>query len=81
MLRELEQTYRSEVVCSTGLSLVFAVEKHVIQLVAESVHKLQVGSLKVSGRKEEPEICKLPEPRAAVVLKKVQDHRLHGPVS
>ena len=73
-------TYRREVVSSAGLSSVFAREKHVIQLVAQSVHKLQVGSLKVSGWQKEPEVRQLPEPGPTVLLKQVQNHGPHCPV-
>lgn len=74
-------TYRGEVVSAAWLSFVLAREEHVIQLVAQSVHKLQVGSLKVSGWQKEPEVRQLPEPGPTVLLKQVQNHGPHCPVS
>lgn len=62
------------------LSSVFARQKHVIQLVAQPIHKLQVGSLKVSGRQKEPEVRQLPEPGLTVLLEQVQNHGPHCPV-
>lgn len=49
-------TYRREVMSATWLSSIFAGQEHVIQLVAQSVHKLQVGPFKVSGWEKEPEV-------------------------
>lgn len=66
---------------AAGLSSVFAREEHVIQLVAQSVHKLQVGSLKVSGWQKEPEVRQLLEPGPTVLLEQVQNHGPHCPVS
>lgn len=48
---------------------------------AQSVHKLQVGSLKVSGWQKQPEVRQLPEPGPTVLLKQVQNHGPHCPVS
>jgi len=67
-------------VSATRLASVFAREEHVIQLVAQSVHELQVGSFKVSGWQKEPEVGQLPEPGPTVLLKQVQNHGPHGPV-
>lgn len=50
-------------------------------MVAQSIHKLQVGSLKVSGRQKEPEVRQLTEPGLTVLLKQVQNHGPHCPVS
>lgn len=74
-------TYRREVMSSTWLSSIFAGQKHVIELVAQSVHKLQVGPFKVSGWEKEPEVWQFLEPGATVLLKQVQNHGSHCPVS
>lgn len=74
-------TYRREVVSAAWLPSVFAWQEHFIQLVAQSIHKLKVGSFKVSGGQKEPKVWQLFEPGLTVLLKQVQNHGPHGPVS
>lgn len=47
---------------------------------AQSVHKLQVGSLKVPGRQKELEIGQLLEPGLPVLLEQVQNYGPDGAV-
>lgn len=74
------RTYRGKVVGSAGFPSVLAGQQHVVQLVAQSVHELQVGALKVPGGQKEPEIGELPEPGLSVLLEQVQNHRPDGAV-
>ena len=47
---------------------------------AQSVHKFQVGPLKVPRGQKEPEIGQLPEPGLPVLLEQVQNHGPDGAV-